>query len=82
MKWMFVFGLLIIGNIIDNMSYIKPVVILLHVYLGLMWISTGYRVYQGTKKDDCDSLPLERVGIIDQFPASGLMLINIVQIFN
>ena len=65
LRWMFVFGMLLVGNVIDNMSYVKPIVMILHIYLGIMWISTGFRVYKDSQQGSCDDLPLERVGIID-----------------
>ena len=74
---MFALGVLFFGNIIDNAGYIKKVVMAIHISLGFLWISTGIRVYYGAY-NNCKELPIEKVGILEQLPASVIMLVNTI----
>ena len=44
LKMTFLFGLIIIGNVIDNVSNPKWVCIFLQATLGMTWIITGFLV--------------------------------------
>ena len=41
MKMTFMFGLIVIGNVVDNVSQPKYVTIFLQITLGLYWLITG-----------------------------------------
>ena len=83
LRLMFVFGMLVIGNVIDNMSYVKPLVVFLDFFLAICWLNTGLRIYKSLHiYGHCDGSVLHSIGILDQIPSSGLMLISIIQVYN
>ena len=45
LKMTFMFGLVVIGNVVDNVSQPKWVILFLQVGLGITWINTGALVY-------------------------------------
>ena len=76
------FGLIVIGNVVDNVSQPKWVAIFLQVALGTTWIITGFLVHYGDhEKPDTKRSFLNNLMIAQLF-GSGVVIINILQISN
>ena len=91
----FMFGLVVIGNVVDNVSEPKWVTIFLQGTLGLCWIISGCLIHYFEKQDQDPDSPEHDSSLIDsikqgflnqlmvaQFLGSGVIIINILQISN
>ena len=82
LKMTFTFGLVVIGNIVDNVSQPKWVALFLQVALGFCWIIIGVVVWyiesdQLTFGKDISAYFLNNL-MIAQFLGSGVVIINIL----
>ena len=90
LKMTFMFGLVVIGNSVDNISQPKYLLIYLQLFLGASWIITGFLVHYALKhNDDHDFKDNEKLTHnffqnenLSQFFGSGVVLINILQLSN
>jgi len=55
LKMTFMLGLIIVGNVVDNVSQPKWVAIFLQLALGVSWFLTGCIVYQALHDEKHDS---------------------------
>lgn len=49
----FVFGFVIVGNVVDNVSTPKTLAIVLQIVLGTTWVLTGWETYLALNKTNC-----------------------------
>ena len=78
----FLFGVLLVGNILDNIPNPKTLALTLQILVAFAWILTGIHVTYALKKN-CDSaLFIGSIEMISEIFASGVVLINIVQVYN
>ena len=49
----FLFGYIIVGNVVDNIAAPKKLAIFLQVTLGVTWCSTGTVVKFSLQRNDC-----------------------------
>lgn len=87
MKMTFMFGLVVFGNLIDNVSQPKFVLIIFQIALGLCWIFTGILVeysldYTVEELDEYIKNALFLNLNIAQFFASGILILCILQLSN
>ena len=85
----FLFGFLLFGNIIDNSPTPKLMAILLQFSLAIVWTATGLLVnYIVSQEDLQGKLPdlvsymMVKIMSLAQVLAAGLILINILQVYN
>ena len=89
LKLTFLFGIFIIGNVVDNVSQPRYVVIVLQVFLSISWILTGIFVHTSLSLSDEEIIKKYEAKQafvtnlqLSQLTASGVVLINILQISN
>lgn len=91
LKIAFIVGLLIFGNLIDNISTPKYLAIGIQFSIAVIWITTGLMVaYIIQREDEPGKLPdkddifymFVRLAGSCQILAAGLVLINILQVYN
>ena len=84
LRMTFIFGFLVAGNIVDNISTPKILAIILQLSLSFTWISTGFVLY--IVAIDGHHCPKDfhstHIGTLSQVCASGIVLINILQVYN
>ena len=75
----FIFGYIIVGNIVDNVATPKNLAIILQLGLGFCWIFTGIQLIMILDDGECDDLVQStKLGVCSQVCASGIVLINIL----
>ena len=84
MRLSFIFGLLIFSSLIDNMTTPKLISISLQILLALTWICLGLNNWNFIYKDKSADIvyllhPLEDLA---QILSAGIILINILQVYN
>jgi hypothetical protein len=78
----FLFGIIIAGNIIDNVATPKTLAIFLQIWLGFSWMNTGWWVQSALAKNDKCAVLQSWTGLSPQILGAGLVLINILQVYN
>ena len=84
LRMSFIFGFLVVGNIVDNISTPKNFAIILQVSLSISWICTGFMLYfVAIDGHRCPkNFHTIHIGALSQICASGIILINILQVYN
>ena len=93
MRIAFLFGFLLFGNIVDNSATPKIMVISIQIILALVWILTGGLVSYIMTQEGIDgssevelpplvSYMMVKMMSLAQIFAAGLVLINILQVYN
>lgn len=77
LRYAYQFGILIVGNLIDNIPTPKYFVIALQFILGISWICHGL-LKEYVSKITTDN----NFGVLAQFIAGGIILTNILQVYN
>ena len=77
----FLFGLIVVGNIIDNVSNPKYLLIFLQVSLSFTWVIDGLQI-QYAIGHHCKFFENNYIGASAQLIAAGVVLIYILQVYN
>jgi hypothetical protein len=80
----FLFGFLLTGNIIDNISTPQGLAVGMQIVLGLIWILTGLWIRESIRMDGetTYSSLIIYLANFGELASSGVILINILQIYN
>ena len=88
----FMFGLVIVGNVVDNVSQPRWVILFLQVSLGVCWVLTGTIVHfnethfeeHSKESEFSHDIRLTYLNnlMVAQLLGSGVVIINILQVSN
>ena len=78
----FFLGIIITGNIIDNVYNPKTIVIVLQIWLGLNWIMSAWEIQIAIKNECTFISSFSASGDMAQVLGSGIVLINTLQVYN
>ena len=77
------FGIIVTGNIVDNVHSPKTIAITMQVWLGMNWIGTSYYTFVGLKHG-CQNIQTTLMAEADiaQILGASIVLINTLQVYN
>ena len=77
----FLFGMLIVGNVVDNVATPRTLVIVLQLGLAFCWFINGWELEIALKEESCNEFKDANGDLAELFSA-GVILTNTIQVYN